>query len=151
MKISEKQLRSIIRESLNNFLLEHDPDEIEYDDDVPSVSSLVTFYFDPKTFYIVSLEKGWQSEYANKHPELGVCTIGSTDFPNAKSEYHSGDYWSEPYTNKDPGEPGENFEIEDFSMPEQYGDENFEEWVNKFIEINQDDILSQLRECADFD
>lgn len=153
MRINEKQLRSIIRESINNLLLEWDqnePDEY-YDYDLPKVSSYVIFYFNPETFEIVETRGDWNDKYYKEHPELGYCAISSTDFPDAWYTDNPGNYLTPPEFDGDVGACGGNFDVDDFSMPEEYGDENLDEWETKFIEVNREEILQSLSEYAEFD
>lgn len=152
MKISEKQLRSIIRESISNLLLEWDPNDPDeyYDYDPPKVSSYAIFYFNPETFEIVATREDWNDKYYKEHPELGYCEISSTDFPHAWSTYDPGDYWTPPESNGDVGACGGNFDVEDFSIPEEYGEENIDELETEFIQKNKEEILKTLSEYAEF-
>ena len=153
MKISEKQLRSIIRESISNLLLEWDPNESDeyYGYDPPKVSSYVIFYFNPESFEIVATRKNWSDKYYQEHPELGCCAIFSTDFPDAWYTDYPGNYWTPPESDGDAGGCGGNFEVDEFSMPEKYEDENLDEWEAKFIEVNREKILEALSEYAEFE
>jgi hypothetical protein len=153
MRISEKQLRGIIRESISNLLLEWDPNEPDedYGYDRPKVSSYAIFYFNPETFEIVATRENWNDKYYQEHPELGYCAISSADFPDAWSTYNPGNYWTPPESDGDVGACGGDFDVDDFSMPEEYGDENIDEWEAKFIEVNREEILETLSEYASFD
>ena len=153
MKISEKQLRSIIRESISNLLLEWDPNDLDayYGYDPPQVSSYAIFYFNPETLKIVATRENWKDKYYQEHPELGYCAISSTDFPDAWYTEDPGDYWTPPESDGDVGACGGYFDVDEFYMSEKYEDEDPDEWEAKFIEVNREEILETLSDYAKFD
>ena len=137
MKITESQLRSIIKNILKEGILyEFDPDEWDedYDYERPDVSSHATFYFDPQTLEI--LNDGENNENA------AYVEIISNDFPNAWESYDPGDYWTPPYGEGETGECGGDYEVDEEWVPERF-ENNEEEIINNFLKRHHEEIIEE--------
>ena len=151
MKISEKQLRKVIRESIKSYISENYIDEYySYYDDEKAISKIY-IHFNPQTFEIVNITNNFDEDFYRNNKELGYCEAISSDFPDALIGKDHGDYWNQPEYHEYIGKCGGDFEIEDFELPfDDYDDEKLNEDEKKFIEINRERIIEALEEYAEF-
>ena len=147
IRLTESQLRYMIRKCINEALNEHDDDEYDYYEPScdRSVSSSCNISFDPKTF---------DYEYSDDdmdHKNF-VLDITSSDFPDSYYHETSATYWQPAEYDEYIGECGGDFDWELASYPEEeYTEDEALELAEKFIKAHKGIIIETLGENAEWD
>ena len=157
-KLNESKLRMIIRESLNEILSEHDPDEYEYDDYNPYAGySKIIIAINPETLEILNVGGYDEWKSFEKDGYRYWIEFHSEDFPDAYGWYKSGDYFNPPEGDSDPGSCGGEFESEENTLNDWFEEQGFDEnvdqmaedLVDKFISLHTEDIIDSLNDYAE--
>jgi hypothetical protein len=147
MKISEKQLRNIISESVKRVLMEFDSDD--YDEnpwdfmEIPNCESTAGFYYNPYSENLDILH--------GEQDGAAYIEFKSNDFPYAYSYDNGyGDGWNSPREyEEDCGACNGDFEYWNGWVPKDIEDRK-EEIEARFVELHKKDIIDELTNNATF-
>lgn len=147
MKISEKQLRNLISESVKRVLMEFNSDDY-YENpwdfiEIPNCESTTGFYYNPYSENLDILH--------GEQDGAAYIELKSNDFPDAYSYDNGyGDGWNSPREyNEDCCVCGGDFEYWDGWVPEELEDRQ-EEIEARFVELHKKDIIDELTNNATF-